>query len=154
MGFGSWNSVSWPSDCNWLYTFVIDFIFCNILQFFVTAKDDGRPSRETPFASRARVLINMYRNLNAPVFQNTQLYEITIPYNRGGGVLSTDVRATDADDYVSSFCFLFVFFFDYVSMYIAPVKVHFTKKRKMMFSYFGKTNIIMLRELIESTSMM
>ena len=41
----------------------------------------------------------MVRNLNAPIFQNTDQYSITIPYNELGGVISNVIEATDADTY-------------------------------------------------------
>ena len=43
----------------------------------------------------------MWRNLVTPQFQNVNLYETTIDYNRPAGVISTDVSAIDTDEYVS-----------------------------------------------------
>lgn len=78
--------------CN---TTFVSFYF----QFFVMATDGGTPPRQTPSALRARVIINMIRNLNDPIFQNIDQYSITIPYNEPGGVISNVIEATDADTY-------------------------------------------------------
>ena len=50
----------------------------------------------------------MWRNLVTPQFQNVNLYETTIDYNRPAGVISTDVSAIDTDEYVSVYCILHV----------------------------------------------
>jgi len=59
------------------------------------ASDGGDPSR----SSTASVRVNIYRNLNTPIFQNTASYQTEINFNVQNAVLAPQgtIVATDAD---------------------------------------------------------
>ena len=61
------------------------------------ARDGGSP----PESAVQRVIVFIRRNLNAPQFQDINLYQSTIPFNSGARVISSDILATDDDTFVS-----------------------------------------------------
>ena len=68
------------------------------LQLFVTAVDEGVPSRTS--SVEARVQISITRNENDPLFFNTP-YDVTIPESEAVGTSIYSVTVSDADTTVS-----------------------------------------------------